>query len=251
MWPSSKETAAVNQTHSVFPFPVLHCWIPAHLTYFLFLCGILEQCPPLSDHYSQLWPTASSSSSLWSVPATKLTAMTRPQSGPCHSKYDLMVFFEICELEANGEWVSHLLKVIENTVCISLTVLIRPVLTFAATSRQQWTTEEGCPVTAPSSCTRYINYSHLMNQSIKMIKSKPKVLLSEMKNMSKMKWCEMRDTQTGSFWFPNGAKVTWPLQALTRWGLLCLLTQYKRKTIPCLFSFFFFLGSSKFDGPLA
>lgn len=33
--------------------------------------------------------------------------MTRPQAGPCHSKYDLMVFFEICELEANGEWVSH------------------------------------------------------------------------------------------------------------------------------------------------
>lgn len=29
--------------------------------------------------------------------------MTRPQAGPCHSKYDLMVFFEICELEANGE----------------------------------------------------------------------------------------------------------------------------------------------------
>lgn len=33
--------------------------------------------------------------------------MTRPQVGPCHSKYDLMVFFEICELEANGEWVSR------------------------------------------------------------------------------------------------------------------------------------------------
>ncbi|XP_075881848.1 kinesin-like protein KIF1A isoform X8 [Nelusetta ayraudi] len=39
------------------------------------------------------------------VPATKLTAMTRPQSGPCHSKYDLMVFFEICELEANGDYI--------------------------------------------------------------------------------------------------------------------------------------------------
>uniref|UniRef100_A0A671W1J7 plus-end-directed kinesin ATPase n=1 Tax=Sparus aurata TaxID=8175 RepID=A0A671W1J7_SPAAU len=39
------------------------------------------------------------------VPATKLTAMTRPQAGPCHSKYDLMVFFEICELEANGDYI--------------------------------------------------------------------------------------------------------------------------------------------------
>ncbi|XP_047442606.1 kinesin-like protein KIF1A isoform X23 [Mugil cephalus] len=39
------------------------------------------------------------------VPATKLTAVTRPQAGPCHSKYDLMVFFEICELEANGDYI--------------------------------------------------------------------------------------------------------------------------------------------------
>ncbi|KAK7888798.1 hypothetical protein WMY93_024358 [Mugilogobius chulae] len=39
------------------------------------------------------------------VPATKLSALTRPQSGPCHSKYDLMVFFEICELEANGDYI--------------------------------------------------------------------------------------------------------------------------------------------------
>ncbi|KAF7700417.1 hypothetical protein HF521_003375 [Silurus meridionalis] len=36
------------------------------------------------------------------VPATKLSAMARSSAGPCHSKYDLMVFFEICELEANG-----------------------------------------------------------------------------------------------------------------------------------------------------
>lgn len=41
------------------------------------------------------------------VPATKLTALARPQAGPCHCKYDLMVFFEICELEANGEWVKN------------------------------------------------------------------------------------------------------------------------------------------------
>uniref|UniRef100_A0A8C7PZQ6 plus-end-directed kinesin ATPase n=1 Tax=Oncorhynchus mykiss TaxID=8022 RepID=A0A8C7PZQ6_ONCMY len=37
------------------------------------------------------------------VPATKLTALMRPTAGPCHCKYDLMVFFEICELEASGE----------------------------------------------------------------------------------------------------------------------------------------------------
>uniref|UniRef100_A0A3Q2P4Y7 plus-end-directed kinesin ATPase n=1 Tax=Fundulus heteroclitus TaxID=8078 RepID=A0A3Q2P4Y7_FUNHE len=39
------------------------------------------------------------------VPATKLKAMSRPQAGPCHCKYDLMVFFEICELEANGDYI--------------------------------------------------------------------------------------------------------------------------------------------------
>ncbi|XP_045079518.1 LOW QUALITY PROTEIN: kinesin-like protein KIF1A [Coregonus clupeaformis] len=39
------------------------------------------------------------------VPATKLTTLMRPTAGPCHCKYDLMVFFEICELEANGDYV--------------------------------------------------------------------------------------------------------------------------------------------------
>ncbi|XP_031694058.1 kinesin-like protein KIF1A isoform X7 [Oncorhynchus kisutch] len=39
------------------------------------------------------------------VPATKLTALMRPTAGPCHCKYDLMVFFEICELEASGDYV--------------------------------------------------------------------------------------------------------------------------------------------------
>uniref|UniRef100_A0A3B3C3S6 KIF1A n=1 Tax=Oryzias melastigma TaxID=30732 RepID=A0A3B3C3S6_ORYME len=38
-------------------------------------------------------------------PATKLKAMARPQAGPCHCKYDLMVFFEICELEATGDYI--------------------------------------------------------------------------------------------------------------------------------------------------
>ncbi|XP_056607205.1 kinesin-like protein KIF1A [Triplophysa dalaica] len=40
------------------------------------------------------------------VPATKLTALTQPTAGPCHCKYDLLVFFEICELEANGDYIS-------------------------------------------------------------------------------------------------------------------------------------------------
>uniref|UniRef100_A0A8B9KH85 plus-end-directed kinesin ATPase n=1 Tax=Astyanax mexicanus TaxID=7994 RepID=A0A8B9KH85_ASTMX len=44
------------------------------------------------------------------VPATKLTTLTRPTAGPCHCKYDLMVFFEICELEATGEIRPHTLK---------------------------------------------------------------------------------------------------------------------------------------------
>ncbi|KAK2831775.1 hypothetical protein Q7C36_016861 [Tachysurus vachellii] len=39
------------------------------------------------------------------VPATKLSAMARSSAGPCHCKYDLMVFFEICELEANGDYI--------------------------------------------------------------------------------------------------------------------------------------------------
>ncbi|XP_041119618.1 kinesin-like protein KIF1A isoform X21 [Polyodon spathula] len=39
------------------------------------------------------------------VPATKLTTLSRPTAGPCHCKYDLMVFFEICELEANGDYI--------------------------------------------------------------------------------------------------------------------------------------------------
>ncbi|XP_066565240.1 kinesin-like protein KIF1A isoform X6 [Amia ocellicauda] len=39
------------------------------------------------------------------VPATKLSTLTRSTAGPCHCKYDLMVFFEICELEANGDYI--------------------------------------------------------------------------------------------------------------------------------------------------
>ncbi|CAL1579674.1 unnamed protein product [Knipowitschia caucasica] len=39
------------------------------------------------------------------VPATKLSTLTRSTAGPCHAKYDLMAFFEVCELEANGEYI--------------------------------------------------------------------------------------------------------------------------------------------------
>uniref|UniRef100_A0A8C1XBD9 plus-end-directed kinesin ATPase n=1 Tax=Cyprinus carpio TaxID=7962 RepID=A0A8C1XBD9_CYPCA len=39
------------------------------------------------------------------VPATKLNTLTRSTAGPCHCKYDLMAFFEICELEANGDYI--------------------------------------------------------------------------------------------------------------------------------------------------
>ncbi|MED6266979.1 Kinesin-like protein kif1a [Characodon lateralis] len=39
------------------------------------------------------------------VPATKLSTLNRSTAGPCHAKYDLMVFFEICELEANGDYI--------------------------------------------------------------------------------------------------------------------------------------------------
>ncbi|XP_051984495.1 kinesin-like protein KIF1A isoform X8 [Xyrauchen texanus] len=39
------------------------------------------------------------------VPATKLSTLTRSTAGPCHCKYDLMAFFEICELEANGDYI--------------------------------------------------------------------------------------------------------------------------------------------------
>lgn len=51
--------------------------------------GVSHQWVPLSCHPA--------------VPATKLSTLARPCPGPCHCKYDLLVYFEICELEANGE----------------------------------------------------------------------------------------------------------------------------------------------------
>ncbi|XP_038677303.1 kinesin-like protein KIF1B isoform X25 [Scyliorhinus canicula] len=39
------------------------------------------------------------------VPATKLNAMSKPNLGQCVSKYDLLVWFEISELEPTGEYI--------------------------------------------------------------------------------------------------------------------------------------------------
>ncbi|XP_067826472.1 kinesin-like protein KIF1B isoform X2 [Heptranchias perlo] len=39
------------------------------------------------------------------VPATKLNAMSKPSLGQCVSKYDLLVWFEISELEPTGEYI--------------------------------------------------------------------------------------------------------------------------------------------------
>ncbi|XP_068136766.1 kinesin-like protein KIF1A isoform X13 [Hyperolius riggenbachi] len=38
------------------------------------------------------------------VPATKLRQRV-PSTGQCHCKYDLMTYFQICELEANGDYI--------------------------------------------------------------------------------------------------------------------------------------------------
>uniref|UniRef100_A0A8C5C5H0 plus-end-directed kinesin ATPase n=1 Tax=Gadus morhua TaxID=8049 RepID=A0A8C5C5H0_GADMO len=54
---------------------------------------------PCRRHFPRVMPLSKP------VPATKLTAMTRPSAGACHCKYDLMVLFEICELEANGDYI--------------------------------------------------------------------------------------------------------------------------------------------------
>uniref|UniRef100_A0A8B9M1L6 plus-end-directed kinesin ATPase n=1 Tax=Accipiter nisus TaxID=211598 RepID=A0A8B9M1L6_9AVES len=60
------------------------------------LCSPLR---PSRRHFPRVMPLSKP------VPATKLSTMTRPSAGPCQCKYDLMVFFEICELEANGDYI--------------------------------------------------------------------------------------------------------------------------------------------------
>uniref|UniRef100_A0A7N6BMU7 plus-end-directed kinesin ATPase n=1 Tax=Anabas testudineus TaxID=64144 RepID=A0A7N6BMU7_ANATE len=67
---------------------------------FLPLCkDVISPLRPCRKQFPRVMPLSKP------VPATKLTAMMRPQAGPCHCKYDLMVFFEICELEANGDYI--------------------------------------------------------------------------------------------------------------------------------------------------
>uniref|UniRef100_A0A2I3GLT5 Kinesin family member 1A n=1 Tax=Nomascus leucogenys TaxID=61853 RepID=A0A2I3GLT5_NOMLE len=54
---------------------------------------------PSRRHFPRVMPLSKP------VPATKLSTLTRPCPGPCHCKYDLLVYFEICELEANGDYI--------------------------------------------------------------------------------------------------------------------------------------------------
>uniref|UniRef100_A0A8C5CXQ1 plus-end-directed kinesin ATPase n=1 Tax=Gadus morhua TaxID=8049 RepID=A0A8C5CXQ1_GADMO len=67
---------------------------------FPLLCkDVISPLRPCRRHFPRVMPLSKP------VPATKLTAMTRPSAGACHCKYDLMVLFEICELEANGDYI--------------------------------------------------------------------------------------------------------------------------------------------------
>ncbi|XP_038194680.1 kinesin-like protein KIF1A isoform X7 [Arvicola amphibius] len=64
------------------------------------LCkDVLSPLRPSRRHFPRVMPLSKP------VPATKLSTMTRPTPGPCHCKYDLLVYFEICELEANGDYI--------------------------------------------------------------------------------------------------------------------------------------------------
>lgn len=64
------------------------------------LCkDVLSPLRPSRRHFPRVMPLSKP------VPATKLSALTRHCPGPCHCKYDLLVYFEICELEANGDYI--------------------------------------------------------------------------------------------------------------------------------------------------
>ncbi|XP_074924764.1 kinesin-like protein KIF1A isoform X8 [Chelonoidis abingdonii] len=64
------------------------------------LCkDVLSPLRPSRRHFPRVMPLSKP------VPATKLSTLARPSAGPCQCKYDLMVFFEICELEANGDYI--------------------------------------------------------------------------------------------------------------------------------------------------
>ncbi|KAM9791886.1 kinesin-like protein KIF1A isoform 6-T6 [Syngnathus typhle] len=64
------------------------------------LCkDLISPLRPSRRHFPRVMPLSKP------VPATKLSTLTRSAAGPCHSKHDLMVFFEICELEASGDYI--------------------------------------------------------------------------------------------------------------------------------------------------
>ncbi|XP_035162188.1 kinesin-like protein KIF1A isoform X25 [Callithrix jacchus] len=64
------------------------------------LCkDVLSPLRPSRRHFPRVMPLSKP------VPATKLSTLTRPCPGPCRCKYDLLVYFEICELEANGDYI--------------------------------------------------------------------------------------------------------------------------------------------------
>ncbi|XP_078523219.1 kinesin-like protein KIF1A [Lissotriton helveticus] len=67
---------------------------------FPLLCkDVLSPLRPSRRHLPRVMPLSKP------VPATKLSSQIRSSAGHCHCQYDLMVFFEICELEANGDYV--------------------------------------------------------------------------------------------------------------------------------------------------
>ncbi|XP_051990117.1 kinesin-like protein KIF1A isoform X6 [Xyrauchen texanus] len=64
------------------------------------LCkDLISSLRPTRRHFPRVMPLSKP------VPATKLSNLTHSTAGPCHSKYDLVAFFEICELEANGDYI--------------------------------------------------------------------------------------------------------------------------------------------------
>ncbi|XP_049470490.1 kinesin-like protein KIF1A isoform X1 [Panthera uncia] len=64
------------------------------------LCkDVLSPLRPSRRHFPRVMPLSKP------VPATKLSTLSRPCPGPCHCKYDVLVYFEICELEANGDYI--------------------------------------------------------------------------------------------------------------------------------------------------
>ncbi|XP_037705107.1 kinesin-like protein KIF1A isoform X26 [Choloepus didactylus] len=64
------------------------------------LCkDVLSPLRPSRRHFPRVMPLSKP------VPATKLSTLTRPSPGPCRCKYELLVYFEICELEANGDYI--------------------------------------------------------------------------------------------------------------------------------------------------